>query len=1039
MRKLFSLIACLALGASMLMAQNKTVTGRVISSEDGEPIFGATVVITGTNVGTTTDADGNFSLKVSGSDKNVTVSFVGMAAKEVAIGNGKSLKVTLSPNNEVLDEVMVVAYGTTKKSELTGSVATIKADNIKKLQVSNVSKALEGAAPGVQVASQSGQPGSSATVRIRGIGSINASAAPLYVVDGMPFDGNINSINPADIESMSVLKDAASTALYGSRAANGVIVITTKKGAMAEKSRVTLDARVGLNTRGIPEYDIMKNPGEYMKTYWSVLKNQNGGDGAAASAALYGRLGYNPFDCANDAIVDADGNLTTAKLLYNDDWEKEALQNGVRQEYNVSVQGGNAKSSHFLSLGYLSDEGIIQNSDYSRMSLRASGDYEVNKYIKLNGSASYARGEQNSQAISALNNYVNTFMFTQMVAPIYPVYAYDAQGNRLRNSDGSAIYDFGDGIYGARAWGSNQNVVASDDANMNRVISDNFSGRFGANISFLKGFKFTANMGYDMTNSMNDRFQTPSFGDAQSSNGRGYKYRYRSQTYTINELLSYNKEIGKNHFDVLVGHETYDYHYDYLYNAKTNFFDPTNPQYSNAITMEEMNSYDLDYNIESYLSRINYDWDNKYYVSASWRRDGSSRFSKDNRWGNFWSVGARWRLTQEDFMKGIEWLDDAAVRASYGSVGNDDIYYPGTSTSNYYAYKSQYSVSNSDGAFAVSKYYTGSEDLTWETSYNFNVGFSASFLDKLVDVDFEYFNKKTEDMLYNVPQPMSSGVAYLSKNALTMTNKGFEFTVGVNVPMPKDFRWSWTFTGTHYTNEVTDIPADKRESGITHSTYYNIREGRSVYDFYFYQFAGVDEETGKSLWYFDDVNPETGKEFKNTTDDYSEADKYYIGTALPDFQGGITTEFGWKNFDFSVAANYQFGGDVVDLMYQQLMHAGNSAGHNWHRDILKAWTSENTHTNVPILDGDQNANTVSSRFLTGADYFNLRNITVGYTFPKQWLSKIMCENARIYFVADNVALKSKRKGMDPRQYIAGQSDSNYSAIRTMSVGLSLQF
>ena len=986
----------------------------------------------GTKTGTVTDIDGHFSLKVP-ADSKLLVSYIGMMPQTVKAKG--SMTITLEPDAESLDEVMVVAYGSAKKTSFTGSASTVSSKTIGKLQVSNVSKALEGAAPGVQVAMQSGQPGTDATIRIRGIGSINSSAKPLYVVDGMPYDGNISAINPADIESVNVLKDAASTSLYGSRAANGVIIITTKKGS-AQKSKLTFDARIGSNSRGISEYDIMKDPGEYMTTYWTVLKNQLGAE--SASASLYGKLGYNPYNCENDAIVDTNGKLTSAALLYHDDWEKEAIKNGLRQEYSVSVQGGSDKSSHFLSIGYLDDEGIIANSDYNRLSLRANGDYSVNKFIKVNGSVSYARGEQNSQAISDLGNYVNTFMFTQFIAPIYPVYAYDKSGNRLYNDDGSTIYDFGNGQYGSRAFASNQNVVASDDANQNQTVSDNLSSRFGVSISFLKDFKFQANMGYDMTNSMRNRFQTPSFGDATASGGRAYKYRTRSQTYTINELLGYTKTIGgKHHLDVLVGHENYKYNYNYLYNVKTKFFDAETPEFNNAISMETMNSYTQEYTIESYLGRVNYDFDDKYYFSGSLRSDGSSRFAKANRWGTFWSLGGSWRVSKENFMKDVKWVDNLTLRASYGSVGNDDIYYPETTTSNYYAYKTQYSVQNSDGSFSVSKFYEGNTDLTWETSYNFNVGLSASLWNNILDIDFEYFHKKTKDMLYNVPQPMSSGLSYISQNALTMVNKGVEFTLGVNIPMPKDMTWRWTFTGTHYKNKVTDIPEDKRESGITHGTYYNIREGRSVYDFYYYRYAGVDE-TGHSMWYYDDVD-ENGNTIEATTTDYSSADKYYIGTALPDFQGGITTEFTWKGLDFSISANYQLGGKIYDSMYASLMHAGSSPGHNWHRDILNAWSETNTTSTIPVLDGDQNANTFSDRFLIGASFFNLRNITLGYTFPKTWLKTLAMENARIYFAADNVALWSKRKGMDPRQYISGQSQANYSAIRSMSVGLSLTF
>ena len=1032
------LTACITMCIGLVNAQISKVTGTVISEEDGLPVVGASILVKGTTTGTVTDMDGKFTLtNIPSNAKTLMVSFIGLHTQEVEIK--PVLSIALKPDTEVLDEVMVVAYGSAKKSSFTGSATNVSSKNIQKLQTSNVTKALEGSAPGVQVAMQSGQPGSSATIRIRGIGSINASADPLYVVDGMPYKGNISAINPADIESMTVLKDAASTSLYGARAANGVIMITTKKGN-SEKAKVTFDARYGVNTRGVSEYDIMKDPGMYMTTFWNMLKNQNGGDGAAASVDLYNKLGYNPYNCANDEIVDANGNLTSARLLYQDDWEEEALRTGTRQEYNVTVQGSNNRSNHFLSLGYLDDEGIITNSDYNRLSFRANGDYNVTKFININGSVSYARGEQNSQAISSLGNYVNTFMFTQNIAPIYPVYAYDKSGNRLYDEDGSSIYDFGNGEYGTRAYASNQNVVASDDANMNRVISDNVSTRFGVNISFLSDFKFTVNGGYDLTNSMQDRFQTPSFGDAAASNGRGYKYRTRTETYTINQLLTYGKTFAeKHHLDVLGGHEIYKYKYNYLYNSKTNFFEPTIPEYGNAISMEDMNSYTQAHSIESYLGRLNYDYDDKYYFSASIRRDGSSVFHKDHRWGTFWSVGGSWRLTKESFLENADWLNNLTIRASYGSVGNDNIYYPNSTTTNYYAYKTQYSISNSDGAFAVSKYYTGTEDLTWETSYNFNAGFSASLFDNLLNADFEYFHKKTEDMLYNVPQPMSSGISYLSKNALTMINKGVEFALTVNLPMPENMRWSWTFTGTHYKNEVTDIPEDKREAGITHGSYYNIREGKSVYDFYYYKYAGVNEE-GKSLWYYDekDENGNLTGELATTTD-YTKADKYYIGTALPDFQGGITTEFAWKGLDFSIATNYQLGGKIYDSMYAGFMHAGNNVGSNWHMDVLNAWSENNKTSDIPVLDGDQSANTFSDRFLTDASFFNIRNITLGYTFPKNWLKSAAIENARIYFAADNIALFSKRKGMDPRQYIQGQSQANYSAIRSMSVGLSLTF
>lgn len=1021
------------------MAQNQIVKGVVLTEGDDEPLIGATVLPVGAGNGTSTDLSGRFTLNIPQSVKKIKVSYVGMETKTVDITNDDMI-IWLKSTDNSLDEVMVVAYGTAKKSSFTGAATTVSGADIEKLSVSNISKALAGGVPGVQTAIQSGQPGEAATIRIRGIGSINSSSNPLIVVDGMPFDGNLSSINPVDIESMTVLKDAASTALYGSRAANGVVVITTKKGN-AQKTKVTLEARVGWNSRGISNYDIMTDPGEYMKTYWLVQRNQLG-DGQAASDALFGKLGYNPFDCANNEIVNANGQLTSGRLLWTDNWTDEAISTGLRQEYNMTVSGGSEKSTHFLSIGYLDDEGIVANSDFSRFSARASGDYNVNKYIKINGMLAYSRGEQNAMNISSLSNFSNTFAFIQNIAPIYPVYGYK-DGKPVYNEDGTRAFDFGDGTYGARAYGGNQNVVASDDANMNRRVRDNFDSRFGASVSFLNDFKVEVNAGYEVTNLSRDQFMTPSFGDAESVSGRGYKTRQRYQTLTVNELLTYNRTFAEKHsVDVLVGHENYKYTNNYLYNAKSHFFDPTVPEFNNAISMDQMDSFTEKYAIESVFGRLNYGFDDRYYLSASVRGDGSSRFAPGHRWGAFWSVGASWRLSKELFMQDVTWVDNLSLRASYGSVGNDDIYYPGNVSSvgysNYYPYMSQYSVSNSDGEYAVTKVYQGNEDLTWETSYNANVGVSALLLDNLLNIDFEYFHKRTKNMLYNVPQAMSSGVSYISENALTMVNQGVEFTLGVNIPLPKDFIWNITLTGTHYKNEVTDIPEAKRQSGITHDSYYNFREGNSVWDFYTKSFAGLDEN-GKSLWYVDVLDEKGNVVGRETTGNYTAGTDYYVGTALPDFQGGINTTFSWKGIDLSIAMNYSLGGKVLDNMYMGLMHAGSNEGNNWHRDILGAWTEQNKGSMIPVLDGDQNGNAVSDRFLIGADYFSLQNITLGYTFPAKWTRKAFIEKARLYFTADNVALASKRKGLDPRQYIYGQSQANYSTIRSMSFGLSLTF
>lgn len=1011
----------------------KKVSGIVLDNA-GEPFIGASILVKGTSRVAATDVEGHFTITVDNDNSIIIVRCIGY--KTVEVPAKRATRIVLHEDETQLDEVMVVAYGTTKKASFTGSASTVSSKDIGKLQVSNVTKALEGAAPGVQVAMQSGQPGSNATVRIRGIGSINASSSPLYVVDGVPYDGSIAAINSADIESVTVLKDAASTSLYGSRASNGVIVITTKKGSN-NKTRVSFEARAGVNSRGISEYDIMKEPGEYFLTYWKALKNTFG-SGESATARLYTTLGYNPYaNTANDAIVDKDGNLTKNALLYHDNWAEEAFRNSLRQEYTLSLQGGSDKSTHYLSLGYLNDGGIISNSDYKRYSIRTNGDYKVNNFIRLTGGLSYARSEQNSLAISALNSYGNTFAFTQNIAPIYPVYAYDSNGARVYDN-GKTVYDFGDGTYGKRPYLSRANVVATDEANKKQQVRDNITVRAGVDISFLKNFKFQANLGYDVTLEGINEFATPSFADAAARGGDVEKERNRYESYTVNELLTYNKKFaGKHKLDVLVGHENYKYTNNDLYAYKTNVFESTVDEFDNAIIMQDMKSYTREHTIESFLGRVNYDYDDKYYFSASLRRDGSSRFAEDNRWGTFWSVGGSWRISQEDFMRNTKtWLDNLTIRSSYGSVGNDDIYYPTTTTSNYYAYKTQYKIENSNKDHSVSKYYEGNPHLTWETSYNFNVGASAAFWNNLLNVDVEFYNKRTEDMLYNVPQAPSSGDSYLSQNALTMNNRGVDFSVGVNVPLSnKDMHWNITLTGSHYRNKVTGIPKEKEKDGITHLAYYNIRPGKSVYDFYTYRYAGVDAN-GRSTWYAEDNAGNT-----IVTANYAAAKKDYVGTALPDLQGGLSTSFTWKNVDFSLGTNFQLGGKIMDEMYMGLMHAGSSVGHNFHRDMLNAWDKEtNPNSNIPKLNrADQNANAASDRFLIGADFFNIRNITLGYTFPKTWLKKATINSARAYIVADNVALFSKRQGLDPRQYIHGLSRANYSTIRTVSVGVSLTF
>ena len=963
-----------------------------------------------------------------------------MATQEVAIR--QTVNIPLKSDTEMLDDVVVVAYGTAKKSSFTGSATAVSGEKIAKMQVSSVSKALEGAAAGVQVINTSGQPGENAKIRIRGIGSFSASSAPLYVVDGMPYDEeSVNALNPADIESMSILKDAASASLYGSRAANGVVMITTKKG-MVDKSKVTLDARWGVNTRGVPEYDIMKDQREYVLTAWNTLKNQS--TGAEASEGLIGSIGYNPFiGVANNAMVSADGVVSSAALRHNDDWADAALHNGMRQEYNLSLQGGNAKTTHFLSLGYLKDEGILRHTDFERISARANINHTVNKFIDINGNLAYARAEKNAgqSQNASLSNYSNAFMFTQQIAPIYPVYAYDENGNRIYDEEGNTVYDFGDGTYSTRMGGfSNQNVAANSGLDVHQTLNDNFNGRGTININIIDGLKATANIGYDLMNQIRTDHMNQLYGDAANVNGRTYKYNQRIESFTANQLLTYSKAFGHHNIDIMAGHESYSYTLKYQYTHKYNFYTIGNPEFNNAITMSDMNSYTQEHSMESFFGRVNYDFDNKYYLSASIRSDESSKFHPDHRRGTFWSVGGSWRLTQEEFLKDVEWLSNLKLKASYGTQGNDGI----LDINGYVVYQpylKQYSVTNNNGDFSVVETYRGNKDLTWEKSKNLNIGLEAAFLNNRLKLETEYFLKKTSDMLYNMPYPISSGISYVPMNLLDMQNKGIEFTISATPIQTKDFIWNLSFNGTHYSNKILNLPEDKRENGIIHGTasLFRLMEGGSIYDLYTYEYAGVNPETGAAQWYMDEKDANGKVTGRTVTEDYTQASKYELGSTLPDFQGGFSTDFAYKGIDLSIATNFQIGGKIYDSMYSSFMHAGSNIGSNWHKDILNAWTPENKNTNVPIMDGAQNSNSQSSRFLINASFFNIRNISLGYTFPKEWMKAISASSARIYVSADNVALFSKRKGMDPRQYAYGYSAANYSAIRTLSFGINLNF
>lgn len=1051
-------LSCLFISIGLIFAQTTVPSNGTVVDETGEPLIGVSVAVKGTTTGTITDIDGNFTLNVPSNSSVLVFSLVGMSPAEHKAST--NMRITMQQDSQILDEVMVVAYGTASKKSFTGSAGVVTSKDVAKLQVSSISKALEGAVPGLQAASDGGQPGSNATLRIRGYSSLAAGNSPLIVLDGIVFDGNLNQISPQDVSSITVLKDAASAALYGSRAANGVILITTKKGnAQKGKPQVSLEIRQGMNKRGQAFYDSLTDPGQYFTTYWQALYNDDlnaekpsGNPGKYASDNLIKKLGYNPYmDVANEQVVDNNGNLASdLQRRYNDKWRDEMFKTGYRQEYNLSISSGSQKSSSYLSLGYLSDEGIIDNTDFERFSGRLNQSYEIARGLNISGSLAYSKTVQN-QIKSATNTGAasNAFAFVQEIAPIYPVYMYDLNGKIMTDDAGNARYDYGDGLMpgtvGSRGFASNQNPIAAAHDDKNRRTADAVMSRGSFDYSFLDGFKVAANFGYDVKDQKRDVFYNSLYGDSKGT-GRIMKYSTRLQSTTFNQLLSYTKTLSQVHnISAMIGHESYDKKYRYMKSEKQNVYIPGLDEFNNSLTMSDIKSYQYKKSLESYLSNFLYDYAQKYYFSFSFRRDGSSVFHKDNRWGNFWSVGGSWRINHEEFMQSTSsWLDNLRLRLSYGTSGND-VMLNDSGEEVYKPYEDLYTLDPTGG---LSLYYKGNKDLKWEKNNTINVGFDFAAFNNRLNVEFDFFVRKSSDLLYNQPVSPSEGYNYIPINIGDMKNTGLDFTISGDPIKTKDFTLNLVFTGSHVKNKITKLPQDPIKSPTGYKNYI-LRVGGTIADFYLLEYAGVDPNNGNSLWYYMDSKTGEKKTTSDATFATSNNGRIVAGSALPDFTGTFAVNVRYKQFDFGVQSMFQLGGKIMDDSYMNLMHSGKS-GRNWHKDILNAWTPNNRNTNVPRLQTTyNNANYSSTRFLIDADYFTLRNITLGYTFDKKLLETLKLSGLRVYAVADNIATISHRKGLDPRQSLSsgvtedkratGQSDYGYTPISSYSLGVSLNF
>ena len=1066
-RKLMLLMTYLFIGIGLVNAQISKVTGHVTSEEDGLPVVGASILVKGTAVGTVTDIDGNFTLtNVPSSAKTLLISFIGLQSQEVAVK--PVVKVVLKSDAEVLDEVVVTAYGTSTKGSFTGSASVMKADKIEKRQVSNVSNALAGAVAGVQILSNNGQPGESAKVRIRGVGSINAGTDPLYVVDGVPYDGDLSSINSADIESMTVLKDAASTALYGARGANGIIMITTKKGTSG-KARVNFDAKWGVNSRAVKNYDVMTSPKNYMeKAYEAIYNGYTQINGYPADIAHVqanktllsnsgGGVGYPVYTVpAGQLLIGSNGMLNpNATLGYMteygnwltpDNWEDEMFQNKLRQEYNINVAGGNDKSTFYMAFGYLDDQGVIEGSGFTRFSGRLKGDYKVTDWLKVGANVNYINsesrypGDQTNTASSG-----NAFYIANNIAPIYPMYVR-GEDKQIMTLTGRPVYDYGDGksVPGySRAFMQIANPAGDLVYNKTNYMRDVFNTNWFAELTPIKGLTVSARFGLNVDNTRLNLLNNPYMGQSAEYNGEVVQAAMRTYGLDQQYVANYNFTLQDiHHFDITAGYDGYTYEYTELSGQGQNLYDPESEFVSNTIDKKNAAGFKQTYATEGFFGRVNYSYDDKYFGNVSYRRDASSRFSPDNRWGDFWAASVAWMITREEFMKNVTWVNMLKLKASFGQQGNDDLLLPAGKyignihlEKNFYPWMDQYSVMGANGIFSDGTLFAkGNKDITWETSTSYNVGLEFALFNNRLNGSAEYFARKSSDMLYNKPIAGSMGYTYIPMNVGSMTNSGFELDLSYQIFNRKNFSWDVNFNATFVKNKINELHPDLKGQLIDGSSIYE--EGESMYRMYLVKYAGVDEKTGEALYWAKDKD---GKEY--ATDNYSLAQTNKAGTdnLMPKVYGGFGTSIEAYGFDASIQLSYQLGGQIYDSGYRFMM-AGKGEGQNWHKDIYNAWTPANTKTDVPRLNAqDSFTNALSDRWLISSNYLSINNITVGYTLPSNLVKKMFIEKLRVYFTADNVGLIAKRKGLDPRQSYTTSTNSLYSPIRTISGGISLTF
>ena len=1011
-----------------------TVKGKVTAN--GLEMPGVTVSVKGTAGGTITSLDGDFTIKADAGSVLV-FSFIGYETVEVPVKGNGPINVELREKTTDLDEVVIaVPYGTAKKSTFTGSAGVVDKKIIANSQVASVSQALQGSVAGLQSFSASGQPGEDATILIRGVGSVNASTTPLYVVDGVPYDGALSSISNQDIASITVLKDAAAASLYGSRAANGVVMITTKQGSKKSAPSIEISAKYGFSDRAVKDYEQVSTE-QYFMLEWEAIRNmrmnlKKNPDTAEAAAAYATQnltlnyIGINPYGTAYPQPIGTDGKLVEgARLLWNDSWEDALSQDAHYTDLSARVSGGSENSQYYFSLGYMDNQGAYIGSGFKRYTLRANITSDLTKWLQVGVNVGLTHSIQDfpKSDDSSLGNVV---LAARSIPSFYPVYERDPEtGAYVLDENGQRVYDYGKYRHGSYA-GYNQAQSMLYDKN--EIKRDAASVRGYLQVTPIEGLTYKMSLNIDYNSRFTHDYANPTYGK-EPVTGSVSKSNTRTTGMTFNNVVNWEHTFGEVHnVRLMAGQEYYEFNTSNFGGSRSNvitdgYFEP-----DVASTLTGFSGNSDQYKLLSYFGQAEYNYAQKYFASVSMRADGSSRFHPDNRWGAFWSFGGSWKIGREAFVEEAagSWLSDLTLRASYGAQGNDNV--------GYYAYQALYSIGSFLGETTLTTSRLDTPELSWETNLNANIGLDFSLWSNRLFGTVEWFQRTSKDLLFARDLVPSSGFSSIDDNIGKVRNYGWEFTLGGTPILTRDWTWRLSVNATTYKNEIVSIPTDVMWSGTKKWV-----KGGSLYDFWMYEWAGVDPETGDAQWYMTDT--ETGERVKTTNyGSLTSQDKVKVGNALPKVSGGFQSDLTWRDLSLSMAFAYSIGNKIYNRDKASLMGVSGANGSTMSKDLLDRWTPENTQTDVPRLEYDQTSyfTSASTRWLVDGSYLRLKTVTLNYNLPKKWIQPAMLKDVSIYVQGENLLTFSKQQGLDPEQALGGVTYWRYPAMKTLSFGINVK-